>query len=52
MYNLFKLYFWQKILTFYDKMDLSIRLRIIYNVRHGYPIRLKFGGKLLIFLTK
>ena len=33
-------------------MDLSIRIRIIYNVRHGYAIRLKFGGKLLTFQTK
>ena len=33
-------------------MNLSIRIRIIYNVRHGYAIRLKFGGKLVTFLTK
>ena len=33
-------------------MDLSIRIKIIYNVRRGYAIRLKYGGKLLIFVTK
>ena len=44
--------FWQKLLKFNDKMGLSIGIRIIYNVRHGYPIHLKFGGKLLTFLTK
>ena len=27
-------------------------MRIIYNVRHRYAICLKFGGKLLTFLTK
>ena len=52
MPKLFEHYFWQKLLKFNDKMDLSIRIRIIYNVRHGYAIRLKFGGKLLTFLTK
>ena len=33
-------------------MDLSIRMRVIYNVKHRYAIRLKFGGKFLTFLTK
>ena len=33
-------------------MDLSIRRRIIYNVRHGYVICLKYRGNLLTFLTK
>ena len=33
-------------------MDLSIRMRIIYNVKYRYVILLKFGGKLLTFLTK
>ena len=27
-------------------------MRYIYNVRHRYTIRLKFGDKFLIFLTK
>ena len=26
-------------------MDLSIRMRIIYNVKHRYAIRMKFGEK-------
>ena len=33
-------------------MDLSIRMWIIYNVKHCYVIRLKFGDKFLTFLTK
>ena len=33
-------------------MDLSIRMKIIYNVRHCYAIRLKFGDKFLTFLIK
>ena len=27
-------------------------MKIIYNVRHRYAIRLKFGDKFLTFLTK
>ena len=34
------------------KMDLSIQMRITYNVKHHYVSRLKFGGKFLTFLTK
>ena len=33
-------------------MDPSIRIRIIYNVKHRYTIRLKFGDKFLTSLTK
>ena len=33
-------------------MDLSIQMGIIYNVKNRYVIRLKFGDKLLTFLTK
>ena len=33
-------------------MDLSIRMRIIYDVRHCYAIQLKFGDKFLTFLAK
>ena len=33
-------------------MDLSIRMRVIYNVKHRYEIRLKFGDKFLTSLTK
>ena len=33
-------------------MDLSVRMRIIYNVRHCHAIRLKFGNKFLTFVNK
>ena len=33
-------------------MDLSIRMRVTYNVKHRYACRLKFGGEFLTFLTK
>ena len=33
-------------------MDLSIRMRVMHNVKHRYAIHLKFGGKLLTSLTK
>ena len=36
----------------YDKMDLSIQMRVIYNVKRRYAIRLIFRGKFLTFLTK
>ena len=32
-------------------MDLSVRLRIVYNVKCCYAIRLKFGDKFLTSLT-
>ena len=33
-------------------MDLSIRMRIIYNVNHRYAIHLKLETKLITSLTK
>ena len=33
-------------------MDLSIRIRVTYNVKHRYAIRLKFGHKFVTSLTK
>ena len=33
-------------------MDLSIRMRIIYNVKHHYAVHLKLGDKFLTSLTK
>ena len=42
--------FWQNWLKFYDKMDLSIWMRIIYNLEHRYAIRLKSEHKLLTSL--
>ena len=32
-------------------MDLSIPMKIIYNVKYRYAIRLKFGDKFLTSLT-
>ena len=33
-------------------MDLSIQMKVIYNVKHRYAIRLKFRDKCLTFPTK
>ena len=33
-------------------MDLSLRMKIIYNIKHRYEIHLKFGDKFLTSLTK
>ena len=33
-------------------MDLSNRMRIIYDVKHRHAIRLKFGDKFLTSLAK
>ena len=33
-------------------MDLSNQMRIIYNVKYGYEISLKFGDKLFTILTR
>ena len=33
-------------------MDLSIRMTVIYNVKHRYAIHLKSGDKFLTALTK
>ena len=52
MYKLFEHYFWQNVIKFYDKIDLSIQMRTIYNARYRYAIRLTFGGKFLFFLAK
>ena len=51
MHKLHEHKLWQNLLKFYDKMDLSIRMKIINNVRHRYAIRLEFGEKFLTFLT-
>ena len=32
-------------------MDLSVIIRIVYNVKYRYAIRLKFGDKFLTSLT-
>ena len=52
MYIICDLIFLAELLKFFDKMDLSIRLRVIYNVKHRYVICLEFGDKFLTFLTK
>ena len=37
---------------FYDKVDLSNQMRIIYNAKHRYAVRMKLGVKFLTSLTK
>ena len=44
--------FWQSSFKFGNKMDLTIRMKIIYNVKHRWTIRLKFGDIILTFPTK
>ena len=38
--------------SFMTKMDLSIQMRVIYNVKRFYATCMKFGDKFLTFLTK
>ena len=45
--KLFEHYFWQNGLKLYNKIDLSIRMKILYSVKNRYAFRLKFGDKLL-----
>ena len=52
MHKLYEHYFWQNWLMFYGETDLSIRMRVIYNVEHRCAIRLKFGDKFLTSRTK
>ena len=40
VHKLFEHYSWQNWLKFYDKMNLSIGMRVIYDVKHRYAIRL------------
>ena len=47
-----KLLFCSGGLNHYDKMDQSIRKTVICSVKYRYAIPLKFGEKLLTFLTK
>ena len=50
--KLFEHDFWQNGLKFYNKVDLAMRIRIIYNVKHCYAIHLKFVEKFLTSLSK
>ena len=47
MYKLFEHKNGSITIKFYNKMGLSFRVRIIYNVKHCYTIRLKFGDRFL-----
>ena len=50
MHDLIEYDFW--LLKFYDKIDPPLKMRIIYNTKRCYAIRLKFGDKFLTSLTK
>ena len=52
VHNLFEHDFWESWLNFYDKIDLPIRMRIIYSVKHFDAFWLKFGDTFLPFLIK
>ena len=43
VHKLFDYDFWQKMLKFYDNLDLLIQITFISNVKHRYAIYLKFG---------
>ena len=42
----------QQFLMFYDKMGPSSQMKIIYNVKNRYAIRVKFREKFLTSPTK
>ena len=44
--------FWQSSFKFDNKMDLTIRMKIICNLKHRRAIRLKYGDIILTSLTK
>ena len=52
VHKLFEHYFLKNWLKFYKKVDLSTRMRVIYNIKHRYAIRFEFGDKSLSSLTK
>ena len=52
VHKLFEHEFCKNCLKSYDKMDLSIRIKIIYKLKHHYAILLKFGHNFFTSLTK
>ena len=51
IYKLYEYSFWWNCLEFSDKMDLTIKLRILNNEKHRHEICLKFGDRRFTFLT-
>ena len=37
---------------FYKKIDIRSQMKVIYNIKHRYVIRLKFADQFLTSLTK
>ena len=52
MHKLSENYILQNWYKFYDNMELSVQMRVIYNVKHCHVIHLKFGDKVLSFDPK
>ena len=44
IHKLFQYNFWWNFLEFRDIMDLTVDMKVFYNIKHCHSISLKFGG--------